>query len=155
MVAHPRSFHRCSHAIRLDLTLTLQYKALMNTIKRAIAATELLLVFPAALFMTALFVRNLQPAQYEPAHTARRVVDWFSARPHLGLDLFLIALPFAALVFGCVTVLRSWRGDAQLRQAGRETLAAVRAHLATLLIAGATLTAGGILAIVALHMMTD
>ncbi len=127
----------------------------MNTIKRTIAATELLLVFPAALFMTALFVRNLQPAQYEPAHTARRLVEWFSARPHLGLDVFLIALPFAALVFGSVTVLRSWRNDAALRQAARETLAALRAHLATLLITGATLTAGGILAIVALHMMTD
>ena len=127
----------------------------MNTIKRTIAATELLLVFPAALFMTALFVRNLQPAQYEPAHTARRLVEWFSVRPHLGLDLFLIALPFAAFVIGCGTVLRSWRSDAELRQAALETLAAVRAHLATLLIAGATLTAGGILGIVALHMITD
>jgi len=45
--------------------------------------------------------------------------------------------------------------DAALRQAARGTLAAVRANLATLLIAGATPTAGGILAIVALHMMTD
>ncbi len=155
VVAYAIHVDRYSHAIRLDLTWTLQYKALMNTIKRTIAATELLLVFPAALFMTALFVRNLQPAQYEPAHTARGLVEWFSARPHLGLDVFLIALPFAALVFGCTTLLSSWRSDAQLRQAGRETLAAVRAHLATLLIAGATLTAGGILAIVALHMMTD
>jgi anti-sigma factor RsiW len=127
----------------------------MNTIKRTIAATELLFVFPATLFMTALFMRDVQPVQYEPAHTAQRVVDWFSARPHLGLDVFLIALPFAAFVIGCATVLRSWRGDAELRQAALKTLAAVRAHLATLLIAGATVMAGGILAIVALHMMTD
>ena len=127
----------------------------MNTIKRTIAATELLLVFPAALFMTALFVRELQPAQYEPAHTAQRLVEWFSARPHLGLDLFLIALPFAAFVIGCATVLRSWRSDAELRQAALETLAAVRAYLATLLIAGATLMAGGILAVVAVHSITD
>jgi hypothetical protein len=133
----------------------LQYKELMNTIKRTLAATELLLVFPATLFMTALFVRELQPVQYEPAHTALRVVEWFSARPHVGLDLFLIALPFAAFVIGCATVFRSWRGDAGLRQAAVATLAAVRAHLATLLIAGATLTAGGILAIVALHVITD
>ena len=105
--------------------------------------------------MTALFVRNLQPAQYEPAHTARRLVEWFSARPLLGLDVFLIALPFAAFVIGCSTVLRSWRSDAELRQAALETLAAVRAYLATLLIAGATLMAGGILAIVALHMITE
>ena len=127
----------------------------MNTIKRTLAATELLLVFPATLFMTALFVRNLQPERYEPAHTAARLVNWFSARPHLGLDVFLIALPFAAFVIGCATVLRSWRGDAELRRAGLETLAAVRANLATLLIAGATLMAGGILAIVALHMISD
>ena len=127
----------------------------MSTIKRTIAATELLLVFPAALFMTALFVRDLQPVQYEPAHTAQRLVDWFSARPLLGLDVFLIALPFTAFVIGCATVLRSWRSDAELRQAALETLAAVRAHLATLLIAGATVMAGGILAIVALHMITE
>jgi hypothetical protein len=127
----------------------------MNTIKRTIAATELLMVFPAALFMTALFVRNLQPPQYEPAHTAQRVVDWFSARPHVGLDVFLIALPFSAFVIGCAIVLRSWRSDTELRQAALGTLVALRAHLATLLIAGATLTAGGILAIVAMHMITD
>ena len=123
--------------------------------KRTLAATELLLVFPATLFMTALFVRNIQPAQYEPARTAHRLVEWFSARPHLGLDVFLIALPFVAFTLGCVTVVRGWRDDAELRQTALETLAAVRAHLATLLIAGATLMAGGILAIVAVHMITD
>lgn len=138
-----------------DLTITLYYKVLMNAIKRTIAATELLLVFPATLFMTALFVRNLQPTQYEPAHTARRLVEWFAAHPPLGLDVFLIAMPFAVLVIGCATVLRSWRSDAGLRQAALETLVAVRAHLSTLLTAGAALLAGGILAIVALHVITD
>jgi len=142
-------------AILLDLTSTLQYKVFMNTIRRSIAATELVLVLPATLFMTALFVRNLQPAQYEPAHTAGRLVEWFSARPLLGLDVLLIALPFAALVIGCATVLRSWRSDAELRQAALKTLADVRAHSATLFIAVATLMAGGILAIVALHAITD
>src|SRR4029077_986948 len=105
----------------------------MNAIKRTLAATELLLVLPASLFMTALFVRDIQPAPYEPAQTARRLVDWFSARPHLGLDVFLIALPLAALGIGCATVLRSWRSEEELRQAASKTLAAVRAHLATLL----------------------
>lgn len=127
----------------------------MNAIKRTIAAAELLLVFPATLFMTALFVRNLQPVRYEPAHTAQLLVQWFSARPRVGLDVFLIAMPFAVLAIGCATVLRSWRNDAGLRQASLQTLAAVRAHLSTLLIAGAALTAGGILAIVALHVITD
>lgn len=127
----------------------------MNAIKRTIATTELLLVCPAALFMTALFVRELQPAQFEPAHSARRLVEWFAARPFLGLDICLIVMPFAALVLGGVTVLQGWRRDAEMRRTTLETLAAVRAHLAMLLIAGATLVAGGILAVVALHMVTD
>jgi len=127
----------------------------MNTTKRTLAATEWLLVFPGSLFMTSLVVRSLQPIRYEPAHTAQRLVDWFSVRPHLGLDLFLIALPFAAFVIGSAAVLRSWHSDGKLRQAALETLAAVRANLATLFIAGATVVAGGILAIVAVHMATD
>ena len=127
----------------------------MNAIKRTLAVTELLLVLPATLFMTALFVRNIQPAPYEPAQTARRVVEWFSTKPHLGLQVFLIAMPLAALGLGYTTVLRSWRSDEELRQAAVKTLAAARAHLATLLIAGATLVAGCVLAIVALHVMTD
>jgi hypothetical protein len=127
----------------------------MNTFKRALAATELLLVLPAAIFMTALFVRDIQPAQMEPAHTAQRLVDWFSARPFLGLDVFLIALPFAVFLTGSVALLRNWSRDAQLRTAALQTLAAVRAHTALLLIGVATLMAGGILAIVAVHVATD
>jgi hypothetical protein len=78
-------------------------------------------------------------------------VDWYAVRPRIGLWGLLIALPLAVLLTGCSTLLRNWSGEVQLRQAASQTLAAIRAHLATLLIAGATLTAGGILAIVALH----
>jgi hypothetical protein len=127
----------------------------MNMPKRAIAATELLLVFPATLFMAALFVRNVQPLQYEPAHTAQRIVMWYAARPHIGLWVLLIALPFVVLVTGCGTLLRSWSDEVKLRQATLQTVAAIRAHLAALLVAGATVTAGGVLAIVALHVLTD
>src|SRR6266478_2937354 len=125
----------------------------MNLLKRAIAATELLLIFPAALFMTALFVRNLQPQQYEPAHTAQRIVTWYAARPGVGLWVLLIALPLAVLASGCGTLLHRWKDEVELRQATRQTLAMIRTHLSTLLVAGATLTAGGILAIVGLHML--
>ena len=124
-------------------------------IKRVIATIETLLVFPAALFMTALFVRNLQPTKYEPARSAQAVVDWFAARPVLGLDVFLIALPFVAFVIGCVTVWRQWHKDAQFRNSTLNALAAVHAHAAALFIAGATVVAGGVLGIVALHVITD
>jgi len=127
----------------------------MNAIKRAIAATDLVLIFPAVLFMTALFVRNLQPQQYEPAHTAERIVTWYSLRPHVGLWILLIALPLAVLVIGCATLLRSWNDDVELRRVSRQMLAAIRAQLATLFVAAATLTAGVILAIVAMHVLTD
>jgi len=127
----------------------------MTTLKRTVAIVEWLLVFPAALFMAALFVRNIQPAPYEPAQTARRIVDWFSARPRLGLEVLLIALPLTALVVGGVTVGRYWRQDAQLRLAARATLLSLRTHLAAVLIVAATLLAGGILAVVLLHVITD
>ena len=106
------------------------------------------------LFMTSLFVRNLEPAQYEPARSAIRVVDWYGARPWT-LGIFLIALPLTVFMIGCVTLLRSWLTDPKLRQTALETFAAVRAHLATLAIACATAVAAGILAVVALHVITD
>ena len=127
----------------------------MNLPKRTIAAAEVLLIFPATLFMTALFVRNLQPLQYQPARAAAGIVTWYALRPRVGLWGLLIALPLAVLITGCGTLLRGWSDEVELRQATRQTLAATRAHLAMLLVAGATLTAGIVLAIVALHMLAD
>jgi len=128
----------------------------MKPLKRAIAATELLLIFPAALFMTALFLREIQPEQFEPAHTAKLIVSWYATGPvWLTLWILLMAMPLAVLFIGGATLLRSWRNDAELRQAARQTLGTVRSHLATLLIATAALAAGCILAVVALHAVTD
>jgi hypothetical protein len=120
-----------------------------------IATAELFLIFPAVLFMTSLFVRNLQPLQYEPAHTAQQIVDWYATRPRIGLWVLLIALPFTVLVTGFTTLLRKWSRDAELRQAVRHTFATLKPHLATLLVTGATLIAGAVLAVVALHILTD
>jgi hypothetical protein len=133
----------------------LPYKVLMRLPKYTIATTELLLVFPAALFMAALFLRNVQPQQYEPAHTAQQIVTWYAERPRIGLWGLLIALPLTVLVTGCATLLQRWSNEVELRQAARHTLSALEAHLATVMVAAATLTAGGILAIVALHVLTD
>lgn len=127
----------------------------MKLPKYTVAATELLLIFPAALFMAALFMRNVQPPQYEPAHTAQQIVTWFAGRPRTGLWGFLIALPFTVLVTGCATLWRRWSNELELRESAVHTLAALRTHLTTVLVAGATLTAGGVLAIVALHLLTD
>lgn len=127
----------------------------MKTILRPLAAAELLLVAPAALFMTALFVRNLQPEQFEPAHTAARIVALYASSTRIGLWLLLMALPLIVLIAGCAALMRAWRADSALRQAAQQAVSAVRLHLAAFFIACATGSAFVILAIVALHVITD
>ena len=126
----------------------------MNSIKRPVILAQLLLIFPSVLFMGALVVRGLQPLHNEPAHTAQQLVMWYGARMWT-LWVLLIALPFAVLVAGCVTLARNWREDMKLPQAAQQTLAAIRADRTMLLVAATTLTAGVILAIVALHMAAN
>jgi membrane protein DedA with SNARE-associated domain/rhodanese-related sulfurtransferase len=57
----------------------------MRLPRYAIATAEMLLIFPAVLFMAALFLRNVQPLQYEPARTAQQIVTWYVGPPRLGL----------------------------------------------------------------------
>jgi hypothetical protein len=121
----------------------------MNANKR-FAIIELLLVTPASLFMIALFLRAVQPAL-----RTGLLVEWFSHRFILGLCVFLFLMPLAAFVAGCTLIFRSWRADVEFRIATLKTLATAREHLSSLLIAVATLMAGGILAIVAMHMVTE
>ncbi|HEV2327089.1 MAG TPA: hypothetical protein VGS10_24330 [Terracidiphilus sp.] len=125
----------------------------MNLIRRSLATLEVMLIFPAALFMTALFVRNVQPQQFEPAHTAQRIVDWYAARTHLGLWVFLIGFPLAVLAIGCVSLLRNWRSDPALRQAAFECAGMLRRYFAVAVIALATAVSAAILVIVALHLI--
>jgi hypothetical protein len=122
----------------------------MNATKRSVIVAQLLLIFPSVLFMSALVVRELQPLQNEPAHTAQQIVMWYAGRMWT-LWLLLIALPFAVLVTGCVTLARNCRDDMKLSQ----TLAAIHADRAMLFVAVTTLTAGAILAIVVLHMAAN
>jgi len=116
-----------------------------------IAAMELALLAPAAIFMTALLVRNLSPLQYEPAHTAQRLVMWYAARMWTLWGL-LLALPFTVLVTGCATLRHAWKSDVE---SARQSLAVIRAHPTTLVILATTLAAAAILAIVVLHMLAN
>ena len=121
--------------------------------KRALAAAQLLLMFPAILFMGSLVVRQLSPLQHEPAHTAHRIVMWYAERMWT-LWTLLITLPLAVLVTGCVTLLRSWSNVPELHGA-RQGLAAMYADRPILCVAMMTLTAGVVLAIVAMHMAAN
>ena len=126
------------------------HKVSVKTLHRILALIQLVLVLPAAVFMSALFLREVQPV----AQTGR-VIDWFSHHVVLGLYVFLIAMPLAALLVGGVVLLGSWSRNAELRQATLQLLSTARAHVASLVIATTTMVAGGVLAIVAMHMITE
>ncbi len=126
----------------------------MRTLTRLIAALQLALIFPAALFLAAVLVGTGGAPQYGLAHVAQRIVTWYSARMWT-LWLLLLALPLAVLVTGCATLLRSWNQGAELPHPARPSLATIPAPLATLFVAGMTLISAGILAIVVLHMVAN
>jgi hypothetical protein len=126
----------------------------LNMRTRIIAVLELVLIFPAALFMAALTLRNLPPLQYEPARSAQQLVMWYAGRMWT-LWVLLFGLPLVALVSGCAELLRSWNRDIVLLLTSQKSLAMVRAHLAALFIAATTLIAGVILAIVVLHVLAN
>ncbi len=80
----------------------------MNPTRRAIAATQALLISPAILFMCALILRQMSPLQHEPAYTSQQIVMWYAGRMWT-LWVLLITLPLGVVVTGCLTFLRSWR----------------------------------------------
>jgi hypothetical protein len=119
---------------------------------RIIAGMQLALIFPAALFMTALVVRNLSPLQYEPAHIAQQLAMWYAGRMWT-LWVLLLALPCTVLFTGCATLRYNW--NRELLLATRQLPAVIRAQLGTLFVAAITLAAEGILVIVVLHILAN
>jgi hypothetical protein len=121
---------------------------------RVIAVMELVLIFPAVLFMTALVLRDLLPLQYEPARSAQQLVMWYAGRMWT-LWFLLLGLPLIVLVSGCAELLRSYNRDIVLPLTSQKSLAMIRAHLSSLFIAATTLMASVILAIVVLHVLAN
>jgi len=121
---------------------------------RVIAFLELVLIFPAALFMTALVLRNLQSLQYEPARSAQHLVMWYAGRIWT-LWFLLFGLPLIVLVIGCAELLRSYKHNMVPPLTSQKSVAMVRAHWSSLCIAATTLMAGVILAIVVLHVLAN
>ena len=122
----------------------------LSTIRRTLLGVQLVLIFPAALFMASLLMRDSQ----EPAHTAQRIVLWYSGRLWT-LWVLLIGLPLIVLVAGTAALLWSWQEDAELQQTARRLVTAIHAQLVTLLITVVTLTAGCVLAVVVVHMLAN
>lgn len=121
---------------------------------RIIAISELVLIFPAALFMAALMLRHLAPLPYESARSAQQLVMWYAGRMWT-LWVLLLGLPFIVFVSGCAELRRNWNRDIVVQLTSRKPLAIVRAHLTSLAIAATTLIAGVILTIVVLHVLAN
>jgi hypothetical protein len=126
----------------------------MGTTRRAIAATQALLIFPAILFLGALILRLLSPLQHEPAYTAQRIVMWYAGRIWT-LWVLLIMLPLAVFIAGCLVFLRSRSEDRELPRGAQKGSAAIHADSGMLFVGALTLTAGVVLAIVAMHMLAN
>jgi hypothetical protein len=118
---------------------------------RIIAFLQLVLVFPAALFMASLVVRNLGPLKNEPALTAQQIVIWYAGRSWT-LQVLLFALPCIVLFGGCVA-LRTRNRDTEQRGTQR-SLASSRPYWAVRLATVTTVASAGILAIVGFHVLT-
>jgi hypothetical protein len=110
----------------------------MKAFQGLVAALEIVLLAPAALFMSAVFVQGA----FERPQNAEALVRWYAGQMWT-LWLLLILLPLAALIAGATTLLR------------RESLDVLRAHFATFVSAAVTLASAAILAIVALHMAAN
>ena len=125
--------------------------------KRSIATIELVLIFPAPLSSHALPLSSatFSPHPTSPPNPPAKSSTGSPPAKSSASDSSLIALPFTALVLGAATTLRTWRNDPRLRQLALDAISTVRAYASFLLIAAATLLAGSILAIVALHVLTD
>jgi len=120
------------------------------------AVSEWLLVLPAALLLGAAALRQLQPAQYEPARTISAMLAWLMPSiSRSGAALLFLGLPAVATVAGGATLLALWGKSEGLREDVIAALASLRRHLAVIVLGMGTLLACAILAAVIVHIITD
>lgn len=120
------------------------------------AVSEWLLVLPATLLLGAAALRQLQPAEHEPARTISLIFSWVGPRlSHSDAALLFLGLPGIAAIAGCVAILVAWRKSETLRQDAAAVLTSLRRNLAVAILGTATLLAVAILAAVILHIITD
>ena len=127
----------------------------MTLTNDVIAVWAGLLMSPALLFVTALFVRFFQPIESGPARTAERIVTWYAAHPQLSLWVLLLLLPLSAFILGSAALLRTWDENQQLQSFTWRALAAIPNHWPAVSIGAATLVAAGVLAMIARHLMRE
>ncbi len=127
----------------------------MTLTNDVIAVWAGLLMCPALLFVTALFVRFWQPVESAPARTADRIVTWYAEHPQLALWVLLLLLPLSAFILGSAALLRTWDDNQQLQDFTWRALAAIPNHWAAMSIGVATMVAAAVLMMIARHLMRE
>ena len=83
-------------------------------IETAAAFAATLLVLPALVLLASAAVRLMQPVQYQPAHAADEIFNWF-ATLHAGPAVLELG-PILALGLGLLVLWRRLSSDADLRK---------------------------------------
>ena len=127
----------------------------MSFTNDVIAALALALVFPAVLFVVALFLRQVAFPESEPARSAERIVAWYAAHPQLSLWVLLLLLPLSAFVLGSAALLRTWGDNPQLRYWAWRAVTEIPEHWPAVSIGGATLLSAGLVAMITAHLLRE
>jgi hypothetical protein len=125
----------------------------MGLTNDVIAAWVFTLVGPAALFVTALFLRHVPPSGSGRVRTADRIVRWYAAHPQLALWVLLLLLPLSAFILGSAALLRTWAENPDLRYYTWRALAAIPEHWPAFSIGAATFLSAGVLVMMTAHLM--
>jgi hypothetical protein len=118
----------------------------LKSTRQIFVAVELVLLFPALLFLAAVGLRFFQSVRFEPAHTAQVIVNWYAGRIWT-LWVLLVALPLAALVMGCIALQQGWTKQ--------KPSGPVRCQRADWIITVETLVAALILVVVGMHVLAN
>jgi hypothetical protein len=123
----------------------------MTLTNDVVAACTLALVCPSALFVVALYLRQLEPGS-GPARTADRIVRWYAAHPQLALWVLMFLLPTSAFVLGTAALLRTWGDNPKLQYWAWRVLEEIPEHWPAMSIGAATFLSAGLLMMVTAHL---
>lgn len=119
-----------------------------------LAVGEWLMILPAAVFVAVAALRQMQPAESEPAHASWIIFNWAAAHvTHFDAAVIFLVLPAAVVLAGLVALLWAFSENESLRRDLAEGFRILRANFAAWVVAAATLLGGLILAAVIVHLI--
>lgn len=127
----------------------------MSLTNDVVAFLAFVLVGPAVLFLTALFIRQVPPPGNTPARIADRIVGWYVAHPGIALWGLLLLLPMATFILGSVALMRTWANNPTLQYYAWRALEEIPEHWPALSIGGLTLLSAGVLMMITTHLFAS